>query len=353
MAVMTANGPIEGEALGITLPHEHLFVDLTFTYREPRDPALAQRATKDVSPADLRLLKYDLGAIRSNLVLDNGGLAARELERFKQAGGGTIVEQSSVGAGRRELEIQRISRKTGLHIVVACGFYVRESLPTSTVNAGEEELARRMIQEMQAGIGRSGIRPGIIGEIGISAQIGEWDRKVLKAAARAQKDTGRAISVHIQAVPTLKEFSGELNGIEALRILEQAKADLGRVIVCHTDAKIDLSYLKRIMALGSYAELDHFGKDFYFSESGFLMDRDLDRVLAIRQLVQEGRADRILISQDVCLRTDLVAYGGFGYAHILENIVPLMRRNGIGPDAIHTIMVENPKRLLDVNESFM
>lgn len=353
MAVMTVNGPIDSEALGITLPHEHLFVDLSFTYHEPRDPALAWRSTKDVSPADLHLLKYDQGAIRSNLILDDGDLAARELQRFKHAGGGTIVEQSSVGAGRREMEIQEISRKTGVHIVVAGGFYVRESLPASTVDADEEELARGMIEEMQAGIGRSGIRPGIIGEIGISAQIGEWDRKVLGAAARAQRETGRAISVHIQAVPTLKEFSGELNGIEALRILERAKADLSRVIVCHTDAKTDPSYLKRIMALGSYAELDHLGKDFYFSESDFLMDRDMDRVLAIRQLIEEGGADRILISQDVCLRTDLVAYGGFGYAHILEHIVPLMRRKGIGPDAIHTIMVENPKRLLDVDDSFI
>jgi phosphotriesterase-related protein len=353
MAVMTVNGPIDKDALGITLPHEHLFVDLRFTYREPRDPALAWRSTKDVSPADLHLLKYDQGAIRSNLVLDDADLAAREIQRFKSAGGGSIVEQSSVGAGRRETEIQEISRKTGLHIVVAGGFYVRESLPASTVSASEEELARGMIQEMQAGIGRSGIRPGIIGEIGISAQIGEWDRKVLGAAARAQKETGRAISVHIQAVPTLKEFRGELNGIEALRILERAKADLSRVAVCHTDAKTDPSYLKRIMALGAYAELDHFGKDFYFSESDFLMDRDMDRVLAIRQLVEEGGADRILISQDVCLRTDLVAYGGFGYAHILEHIVPVMRRKGIGPDAIHAIMVENPKRLLDVEDSFI
>ncbi len=353
MAVITVNGPVEKEALGITLPHEHLFIDLSFTFKEPADPALRAQGSRDVSPADLRLLKYDLGAIRSNLILDNSGLAAKELAYFKRAGGGTIIEQSSVGAGRHETKIQSISRKTGLHVVVGGGFYVRESLPESIVKADEDDLARRMIQEMQTGIDRSGIRPGIIGEIGISAQIGEWDRKVLNAAARAQKETGRAISVHIQAVPTLREFSGKLNGLEALALLEKAKADLSRVIVCHTDARIDLSYLKSIIARGSYAELDHFGKDFYFTESGFLMDRDMDRVHAVRQLVDDGGAERILISQDVCLRTDLVAYGGFGYAHILEHIVPLMKRNGIGMDAIHTIMVENPKRLLDVNSTYV
>jgi phosphotriesterase-related protein len=353
MAVITVNGPVEKEELGITLPHEHLFIDLSFTFKEPEDPALSDYGSRDITPDDLRLLKYDLGAIRSNLILDNGGLAARELEYFTRAGGRAIVEQSSFGAGRREAEIQAISNRNGLHIIVGAGFYVRESLPESIVRADEEDLALRMIQEMQAGIGRSGIRPGIIGEIGISAQIGEWDRKVLKAAARAQKETGRAISVHIQAVPTLKEFSGQLNGLEALAILEKAHADLERVIVCHTDARVDLSYLRAIIARGSYAELDHFGKDFYFTESGFLMDRDMDRVLAVRRLVEDGGVRRILISQDVGLRTDLVAYGGFGYAHILEHIVPLMKRNGIGADAIHTIMVENPQRLLDVTAAYV
>jgi len=353
MAVITVNGPIEKETLGITLPHEHLFIDLSFVFKPPKDPVLRDYATRDISPADLRLLKYDLGAIKSNLILDDTSLAASELGYFTRAGGRAIVEQSTVGAGRREAEMQALSKKTGVHVVVGSGFYVRESLPEDIVKADEEELALRMIEEMQGGIGRSGIRPGVIGEIGISARIGDWDRKVLKAAARVQKETGRAISVHIQAVPTLKEFSGEQNGLEALGILEHARADLSRVIICHTDSKIDLSYLRKIIARGSYAELDHFGKDFYFTESGFLMDRDMDRVLAVRQLVEDGSAPRILISQDVCLRTDLVAYGGFGYGHILEHIVPLMRRNGIGADAIHTIMVDNPARLLDVSAHYV
>jgi phosphotriesterase-related protein len=353
MPVITVNGPVKKEELGITLPHEHLFIDLSFIYKTPEDPGLRDYATRDITPADLHTLKYDLGAIRRNLILDNAGLAASELGYFSRAGGGALVEQSTVGAGRRETDIKALSRKTGLHMVIGGGFYVQESLPGDIVHASEEDLARRMIEEMQAGIGRSGIRPGLIGEIGISPRIGEWDRKVLAAAARVQKETGRSISVHIQAVPTLKEFSGGQNGLEALAILEQAGADLSRVIICHTDSKIDLDYIRGIVARGSYAEMDHFGKDFYFTQSGFLMDRDMDRVLAVRQLVEEGGASRILISQDVCLRTDLVVYGGFGYGHILEHIVPLLRRSGIADDVIHTIMVDNPARLLDVDAHYV
>src|SRR5271169_5527130 len=100
MPVITVNGPVGKEKLWITLPHEHLFIDLSFIYKSPRDPALAGYATKDVTPNDLRTLKYDLGAIRSNLILDNADLASAELGHFTRAGGRALVEQSTVGAGR-------------------------------------------------------------------------------------------------------------------------------------------------------------------------------------------------------------------------------------------------------------
>ena len=353
MAVVTVNGPIDKEELGITLPHEHLFVDLRFTWKMPADPALGRVALGDVRPEHLHLLRNDLGAVRANLVLDDPAAAARELARFKRAGGGAIVEVSSIGAGRREEHFRAVSRKTGVHIVAGSGFYIRESLPPEVLQASEEELAGRIIAEMQTGIGRTGIRPGIIGEIGVSAEIGEWDRKSLRAAARAQKETGRAISVHIQAVPTLKEFTGGLNGMEALRILESAGADLERVIIGHTDAKTDTAYLRRIMEAGAYAEMDHFGKDLYFAATDFLMDRDMDRVLAVRELVEAGFARRLLISQDVCLKTDLVSRGGHGYAHIMETVVPMMLRKGVSRDALGTIMQDNPRTLLDVGRAYL
>ena len=353
MPVVTVNGLIDAGELGITLPHEHLFADLRFTFKEPADPERARRARRRVTPADVHTLKTDMGALRDNLVLDDPASAARELARFKRAGGGAIVDVSSVGVGRREKDIRAVSRKTGVHVVLGGGFYIRESLPASILQASEQELTDAIIAEMRTGIGRTGIRPGIIGEVGVSARIGEWDTKSLRAAARAQKETGRAISVHIQAVPTLKEFSGGLNGMEALGILEKAGADLHRVIIGHTDAKTDLAYLHQIVSAGAYAELDHFGKDLYFVATDFLMDRDMDRVLAVKDLVDSGFVGRILVSQDLCLKTDLVANGGHGYAHILEDIVPIMLRKGISENAIRTIMQDNPRRLLDVSPSYL
>ena len=78
------------------------------------------------------------------------------------------------------------------------------------------------------------------------------------------------------------------------------------------------------------------------------MDSDMDRVEALAELVRSGYEKRILISQDVCFKTDLVAYGGWGYAHILNNVVPMMVKRGISRESIHTIMVSNTAELLDI-----
>ena len=353
MSVVTVNGLLPSENLGVTLPHEHLFVDLRFAYVPPQDAQSQHYASDDVDSSSLHLLKYNPGLIRSNLVLEQEDLAARELARFKSAGGGTIVEQSSIGAGRREEQIKRISASTGVHIIAGCGYYMKQSLPRSVVDSSVDELTRATINEVTAGIGGTGIRPGIIGEIGIGPVIGEWEKKILVVAARAQKETGRPVSVHIQAVPAVKDFSGPMNGVQALEILEREGADLGRVIICHADARCDLGYINRIIELGAYAEFDHFGKEFYYVDSDFLMDRDIERVLTVKELIESGRGQRVLISQDVCLKTDLVMYGGTGYAHILENIVPAMLRKGITREAIDTIMVENPRRILDVDHAYL
>ena len=73
---------------------------------------------------------------------------------------------------------------------------------------------------------------------------------------------------------------------------------------------------------------------------------DGQRVNAIVALIEEGFLSQILISSDMCRKHRLWHYGGPGYAHILENVVPLMREKGVSEEHIHTLLVENPKRLL-------
>jgi phosphotriesterase-related protein len=352
MPVITTNGQIEKEKLGITLPHEHLFIDLSFTYKTPENAEEKKYATEKISLNNLHLLKSNAGFIRDNLYLNDANMAAEELLQFKLAGGSTIVEQSTIGAGRNIKAIHNIAKKLGINIIVSTGYYVSGSLPKEIVNLSQEELASNMVKEARDGIENTGIKPGVIGELGLGPKIQDWENKVLAAAAVAQKETGLAIFVHIQAVPTIPGFSGELNGLEALKILGKQGADLEKVVICHTDAKINLKYIKKIIENGAYAEFDHIGKEFYYLETDFLMDRDIDRVMALKELIDDGCKKKILISQDACLKTDLINYGGTGYAHILNDICPIMLKKCISQQDINNIIIDNPAELLNVDSKY-
>jgi phosphotriesterase-related protein len=346
MPVITVNGIIEKDELGLTLPHEHLFVDLSFVHDN-------QNEDEKIKLDNLYLLKYDHGVLKDNLILEDEEIAAVEVSRFKSLGGKTLVDQSSVGAGRSPQALKKVSSITGINIIMGGGYYLKQSLPDEIVQSEESELVAGMVKEIRSGADNSGIRPGIIGELGISPVIESWDKKLLRAAARTQVETGLPISVHVQAVPVLKDFSGGLNGLEVLNILEKSGADISKTVICHTDARIDLGYIKNILKHGAYAELDHFGKDFYYPQTGFLMDRDIDRLAALKELIDSGLSRKVLISHDVCLKTDLTAFGGQGYAHLLNDIVPMMIKYGIPGKDIDRIMIDNPAELLNVEEKYL
>lgn len=351
MAIITVTGRINKKDLGITLPHEHLFVDIRFIYKSSNDFYKKQISSK-ITMENLHLLKYNPAFLRDNLIINEENVIKNELIKYRESGGKTIVEQSSIGAGRSPLRIKRISEETGVKIVIGTGYYVKQTLSKEAINKSEGDLTKDIVYEIQNGIQDTKIKPGIIGELGVSTIIEDWDRKLLRVAVNSQKETGLPISIHIQAVPTLKSFS-EPNGLEVLRILEKEGAQINKVAICHTDAQINLKYIKNITKSGAHAEFDHFGKDFYFKEADFLMDRDIDRVLALKELISSGYIRNILISQDVCMKTDLIKYGGFGFTHILRNIVPIMIAKGIKKDEIDILMMENPKEFLNIEEKFL
>jgi len=347
MPVMTVNGPVAKEDLGVTLPHEHFFIDIRWACEKSNDPHKAELLEEPISLRRLGMLRRNPTVMRDNLFLSGLDLMAAEASEFKKAGGRTIVDQSSFGTGRSPLAIQKVARRTGINVVMGCGFYLHGSLPPEIIDQSEEKLVQTVLTEIRDGV--DGVRPGIIGEIGIRPEIEDWERKSLRVAAHAHRESGLPISVHIQAVPTIPGFKNEPNGLAALDLLEKHGVQPDKIIISHTDANIDMEYTKAIMDRGAYAEFDHIGKEFYIDSADFRMDTDMDRIEAIAELISDGYEERILISQDVCLKTDLVAYGGWGYAHILNNVVPMMVKRGISGGSIHTIMVSNPANLFDVD----
>jgi phosphotriesterase-related protein len=73
---------------------------------------------------------------------------------------------------------------------------------------------------------------------------------------------------------------------------------------------------------------------------------DSDVARGIVEMIKAGYTDRILLSQDVCTKLQLKSYGGSGYSYIVEYFLPYLKRLGVTDAQIHTIMVENPRRVL-------
>lgn len=337
MNIKSVRGTITRDMLKVTATHEHVLLDLTAFYQALPVPGVDNPETQKVEMQYLGILSRDCYALRDNLLLDDAGLAEKELMFFKNAGGSTVVDASLPGIGRNPTALRQISEKTGLNIVMGTGFYVGETHPKELFAMSEREIANIMVRELTEGI--DGICAGYIGEIGISEIFDDKERRVLRAAAIAHNDTGAAINVHINPWTT--------NGKEAADILLSAGADPGRICISHIDVENREDYISNLLEKGVYVEFDNFGKEYYIRRevrnSGYgLFVHDTQRVSLLKKLLDAGYEKQILLSCDVCLKNLLHTYGGWGYDHILTNIVPMMEDEGITAEQINTLLVKNP-----------
>jgi phosphotriesterase-related protein len=174
--------------------------------------------------------------------------------------------------------------------------------------------------------------------MGTNSPITANEKKCLRAASIAQEKSGIGLNVHVH--PWRREAP------EAARIALEAGADPGRTVISHLDGILDLDYHIGIAELGVFLEFDIFGAEYYWDYQEFYLPSDRERVLHIIELVRRGYLDQILISHDICYKTKLTRYGGWGYAHILEHVVPMFSRFGLDDDEIKAIIEDNPRRWL-------
>ena len=338
--VMTVTGPAPAGKLGIILPHEHVFINLVNQFHEPEGAEKKALSRAKISLANYGHLRRNPYAIRENLVMDDLELAANELNYFGKLGGRTVVDCTSIGIGRAPEKLRAAAERTGLKIVAGCGYYTQDTHPADMGKRTVAEIAAEMVRDLTEGIGNTGVRAGVIGEIGTSDPIHPDELKNLRAAAEAHKQTGAPIQVHT--------YPWGKTGLEAADLLTGLGVDPGRIVICHIDVVFDFNYLKALLKLGVYVEFDNFGKEFYIDRedrlgfSGGIFATDLERVRAIRQLIEWGYERRILVTNDLCLKQMLCAFGGWGYGHILRHIVPMMEDEGIPRRNIDLLIKDNP-----------
>ncbi len=199
-----------------------------------------------------------------------------------------------------------------------------------------DALAEVIVRDATDGVGETGIRAGIIGEIGTDKPwLTAREERVHRAAARAARRTGLAITTH--AVQSTV-------GLDQLTVFEEEGADLSRVVIGHADSNPSLEYHLAIVGRGAMIEFDFLGMSFTPLErhgEGRIVDN-------LRELLSRGFGDRILLSQDVCHDSQLRRYGGNGYTYLAETFLPRLRDAGVSEAEIRTITVDNPRRLLTI-----
>ena len=341
MKVNSVLGELSREELGITTPHEHIFIDISafFEERELRD--IKNPVTEKVKMEHLGQLNRDPYALKDNLKLEDYEIQKKEILRFKAAGGTTMVDATMPGIGREPETLARISRETGINVIMGTGYYVSSTHPEALASMTEEEIAEEMVRELTEGV--NGVKAGVIGEIGISELFNDAERRVLRASAIAHQKTGAGVLVHINPWTT--------NGLESCEILLSAGVAPDRIAISHIDVENREDYVLAMLKQGVYVEFDNFGKE-YFVEKEARHDgygcfvTDVERVLFMKKLIEMGYVNQILASCDVCLKTCLRTYGAWGYDHVLANVVPMMREFGISDADIDTILRKNPADFL-------
>src|SRR5262249_21923229 len=187
--VQTVLGPIAPEAMGITLPDEHLLIDFKVMFAEPAAASEKGRAWEPVSLGNLGWVRQNFNANLDNLRLTDERVAIDEIRLFQQAGDATVVDPTPVTLARDPPALARIARATGLNVVMGSGYYVAASHPLDMDRRGVDSLAREMIADVTMGAGESGVRAGLLGEIGTTYPWTANEQKVLRAAIAAQRET--------------------------------------------------------------------------------------------------------------------------------------------------------------------
>ena len=352
--IETVRGSISPDELGVTLPHEHVLIDLAATHITPATSARgAALLDSPVSMKILGELRRSFTLSKDNLKLSDVDAAIEELRLFSEAGGRSLVDVTpsySAPATRSPDVMREISEKAEVNIVVGTGFYVQASHPRIVQENSVRELCQLMVRDLSEGFEGSQIRAGMIGELGCGVPIDSDEEKVLRAAALAQGETRACIIIHSGTFdPFSRTIAKEANSY--LDILEAEGADLTRVCVGHMDfTSSDLKYQEQILNRGAFIAYDTFGCEFYRDDLwiGATYPTDTQRVAGIVELCKKGYDGQLLLSQDTCIKMQTVAYGGYGYAHILQHIVPCLRQSGVGSAQIHNMLIDNPKKLLQI-----
>jgi phosphotriesterase-related protein len=314
--VNTVLGPIAPEKLGVTLMHEHIIWGAAGWY-----------ADSTVAPFDRE------AALKSSLAV---------MKELKTYGLGTFVDATANDNGRDADLLKEVSEKSGVNIVCSTGLYTEAEGASPyfrlRTQAGDatSEICEMFIKEITEGIGATKVKAGVIKVATGQGRISPYEEMVLRAAARAQKETGVPIITHTEA--------GTMGPEQADLLISEGAAP-GRIMIGHMCGSADLKYHISVLEKGVYIAFDRIGLE--------VIHPDTVRKACLTGLISIGYANRIMLSHDSMVKmlgrsvqeAIALVLPNWVPTHIFKNIIPALREAGVSDEKIKLMMVDNPRRL--------
>jgi phosphotriesterase-related protein len=336
--VMTVLGPIPVEDLGVTLVHEHTLIDSGVNGPEPQEASRAHLFHRPLTMDILGEVRALPQSNRDNQRLGDVALASAELREYSLLGGRSIVEQTVDGIGRDARGVQQVSRGSGVNIVLGAGYYIELSHPPKLKNMSADDIADDVVRDLTEGVPGTGVRAGVIGEIGIDKDFSAAEEKNLRGACRASRRTHVPLGIHTIGV------SAPGTRQRVLDIVEEEGADIRHTMIDHVTLRpTNFDDQTEIARRGAFLGYDTVSSDFNWGHRGSgLCDHEI--AAGIRRIIDAGFINHVLLSMDLHMKIMLTAYGGGGYGYLLRTFLPRLREQGISEEQIATMLVENPRR---------
>jgi phosphotriesterase-related protein len=308
-------GPIDTAELGFTLMHEHVCS----------------------ASAGMWAAWPDYFGGRENFI-DH---AANIMKQAREAGVRSFVDVTTIDLGRDIRLIQEVARRSGMQIIACTGHWldVSRSMAERTI----DELADWFTFEIEKGIEGTDVKAGIIKVANDIEGVTPVGEKIVRAAARAHKRTGIPISTHTYA-------PGHVGAVQTA-ILEDEGIDLKRVYIGHSNDTTEMGYLTDLLKKGVWLGMDRYPGGRVFGPKW------IERTQVVKQLVDDGYTDQIMLSHDSPLKLSLATtevnraynekYNPDSILFISRYVLPKLREMGVPEATITRMTVDNPRRFFE------
>ncbi len=312
--IRTVLGDVESTSLGRVDTHEHLVI-----------------------------LSGPFGDADRDVVLDDLEDAIAEVEAFRAAGGGAIIDALPIACGRDPGALAAISRATGVTIIATTGFHRAATYPArhwvhrypidvlTAVVADEVATGVDAWDLVGPAVERTGVRPGVLKLSTSHDRIDPVEQRMLSAVAAVHRSSGLPILTHAE--------NGTF-GLEQLDRLADEGVDASRVMVGHLDRAPDRDRYLAIAARGAFLGLDGLYRE---ARRPWASVADI-----VVELVAAGHDEQVLLGGDVGRRSMRRSAGGLGVAGLLTETVPTLVRAGVTPEAVQRMLVSNAAKFLEV-----